>query len=347
VTRAAVAAALLGIAAGSGSASAAEGETRRVEFAPGIEACDLRERPRLRILVLGDSGTGAANQLEVGRRMAEECRREGGCDLALALGDNVYGGALAPPREEGGRLVFDPAFDERFERPYAPLGALDFWLVTGNHDWASSKSAEMQIAYSRHSSRWRMPAHDYAVPLLPDWIRIYGLDTTRLLSGGDPAQVDRAREWLCAGPGWRILFGHHPVYSSGWHGNAAGECPKAKKPLLEPLIERCGVQFYLSGHDHDQEHLSAPRFEQIVQGAAAKLRKLEKIAERPPGIEQVAAAAEFGFALLDVTPERIELRFYGYSDRTPYRNWHCRSFALADFDDRERRARDCALEPPD
>ena len=41
---------------------------------------------------------------------------------------------------------------------------------------------------------------------------------------------------------------------------------------LRPLIRSCGVQGLPMGHDHHQEHLTAQRVEQIIEGAAGKLR---------------------------------------------------------------------------
>jgi hypothetical protein len=303
------------------------------ETAPA--ATDHRGKERLRILVFGDSGTGKSDQHEVGRHMAAECARRGGCDLALMLGDNLYG---------DGRLADDAEFDARFERPYEPLGTLEFWAVPGNHDWSSSERIAAEIAYTQRSPRWRMPARDFTVPLLPDWIRIHGVDTNTLARGRELDQVERAAAALCGRDGWKLLFGHHPVYTSGWHGDARGVYEKAAARLLEPLIERCGVQFYLSGHDHDQEHLSAPGFEQIVQGAAGKLRRIRTIDERPAGVVQRAGAALFGFALLEIGADALEVRFFGYGPGRPFAAWHCRSYARADFADPERRSRACATD---
>ena len=100
-------------------------------------------------LVFGDAGSGSDDQLELGRRMAEICR-EAGCDLALMLGDNFYERGVDAPRE--GR--WDPAFDTKFEEPYAGLGRLDMWAVAGNHDWYKGReSIDTQIAYTERSER--------------------------------------------------------------------------------------------------------------------------------------------------------------------------------------------------
>jgi hypothetical protein len=302
---------------------------------------DHRGSNRLRFLVFGDSGTGEREQYTVGRHMAEECKTRGGCDFALMLGDNLYGRGLKPLRETDEGPLFDEKFRERFERPYEPLGTIDLWLVPGNHDWASARKIDTEIAYSRHSSRWRMPARDFAVPWLPDWIRIYGLDTTALARGRNVEQLERAHDHLCAGEGWRLLFGHHPVYTSGRHARADGSYPKARDALLGPLIESCGVQLYFAGHDHHQEHLRAFAFDQIVQGAAAKLRKVHTVKRRADDVEQLAAESLFGFAIVDVTPQRLELRFFGYGDGRPYAEWYCRVFERSEFSEPESRSTPC------
>ncbi len=302
---------------------------------------DHRGKERLRFLVFGDSGTGGEDQYRVGRHMAEECAARGGCDFALMLGDNIYGGAVKPALMREGRLVLDRKFAERFEKPYEPLGALEFWAITGNHDWESYVSVAAQIGYTRHSSRWRMLAHDYAIPQLPDWVRIYGVDTTSLTKRRNRDQVDRAKESLCGGSGWKLLIGHHPVYTSGWHGNARGEYPDMIDMLLAPVIEACGVHLYLAGHDHHQEHLQAPAFDQIVQGAAGQLREVRRIKERTEGVAQLAVESLYGFALIEATATRLEIRFFGYGKNHPYAAWHCRSYAFDAFADPQRRSQGC------
>jgi hypothetical protein len=317
------------------------GGPRWSQRAEPIEAggADLRDRDELTFLILGDNGTGKRDQYEVGERMARECEARGGCDFALMLGDNIYYTGVRPARAVDGETIHDAQFETKFEAPYRALGRLDFWVVPGNHDWRGS--IEAQIAYTRASERWRMPSPDYAVPRLPDWIHVYGLDTVALLADRDEQQVERARDALCGRPGWRLLSGHHPVYTSGKHAARDGSTPGMPDRLLEPLIERCGVHFYLAGHDHHQEHLTAPGFEQIVQGAAAKLRGLRVIEGRPTGVRQLFVDVRFGFGVARATPEMLELRFFGYDDTSPYGELHCRRFRLAEFADPATRSEAC------
>lgn len=83
---------------------------------------------------------------------------------------------------------------------------------------------------------------------------------------------------------WRIVVGHHPLYSVGRHGVNVGkgvgpsdvQLMNTLKDLLEPLMCMGKVDFYITGHDHhmqiDQNHCDEDggKFVQILSGAAAK-----------------------------------------------------------------------------
>ena len=274
---------------------------------------DHSKKDEIVILVFGDSGSGSNDQRAVGLRMAEVCETAQ-CDLALMLGDNFYNRGVRRP-ENG---VWDETFERKFEEPYRDVGQVQFWAVAGNHDWYRGReSVDTEVAYSLHSERWRMPAYDYAIPGLPEWLQIYAIDTTVLDKGVRIGQLERAEAQLCRAPGWRILMGHHAVYSSGQHGGADGVM-SSMAAALRPLIRDCGVQVYLSGHDHHQEHLTAQRFEQIIQGAAGKLRAVATRAARNTA-EQRFAAEQYGFAIVAFTRDTVAMTFYGYPPGSPER----------------------------
>lgn len=283
------------------------------------ERTDLREQDRLVILVFGDSGTGDAGQHRVGRAMYETCR-ERDCRFALMLGDNVYDNGIEVKARDsvpGSYQEILDQFDEKFEAPYRRFEEIEgfrFWAVLGNHDYRRNTLATW-VTYTQFSKLWRLPALHYEVPELPEWVEIYGLhtdsDVRRDLNG---LQVLAAKRSLCGerdgkrADRWKIVFGHQPVHNNGHHQNDANE--RRVRALLEaPLFRECGVHLYASGHAHHQEHVTANGFEQIIQGASAKSKGRNK----SPAITRTTQrhfSREFGFAILEIDPDRLRLDFY-------------------------------------
>lgn len=87
-------------------------------------------------------------------------------------------------------------------------------------------------------------------------------------------------EWKAAR--WHFIFIHQPPYSQGWvdyHGD------DTIRNLLEPLIEKHGIDFVVSGHSHDYERLTKTYGKQtchflIVGGAGGGLEG-EEMSEFP------------------------------------------------------------------
>src|SRR5215216_7708820 len=79
------------------------------ELAPAAQNGALPVRPgSLKFAVIGDTGTGAKPEFEVGQQMSA-ARARFPFEMVIMLGDNMYG------RQEPQDFV------DKFERPYAPL----------------------------------------------------------------------------------------------------------------------------------------------------------------------------------------------------------------------------------
>lgn len=307
----------LGLVLAVGSAGAgchASYAYRAIELTPvAVASADHSHRTTIRFLAFGDGGTGNQRQRAVAAGMVEVCRRVA-CDFGVVLGDIIY--------DEGIGSADDPQLVEKFHEPYDPLG-LELWLAPGNHDWYSPAALQPAIDHSvapgNARGSWKMPYNYFAVPGLPDWLHLFALDTTvlhELVGEDDPgrqaalqqvadAQLRSAREALCGRTGWRMLFGHHFVYSNGSsHQDDSGRIA----PWLEPLIEACAVQLVLAGHDHHLEHLVADGYDQVIAGSAGEARSLRE----PPveGAEQRFALAALGFALVTASPEALAVEWY-------------------------------------
>lgn len=271
------------------------------------------------LLALGDWGRGGGvHQREVARQLARSARaRNARC--VLSTGDNFY--------ENGIESVTDPQWRTSFENVYAEAAlAIPWYAVLGNHDYRGSVQA--QIEYGRTSDRWRMPARWYALPgaaLGAPWVDVFCLDTMGLVHRiPDPihprvyanqrtvdehAQLRWLDESLAASrAGWKIVVGHHTIYSGGYHGDT-GE-------LIEdvaPILERRGAQVYLHGHDHDLQHLTVGTVHYVCSGAGS--------ATRPTGVTRhtLFASSRPGFATLELRPERIALEFIDDAGDSMYR----------------------------
>ncbi len=262
------------------------------------------------LLVLGDTGKKGPPQRQVAEHSARTCAALG-CDLAVMVGDNIY--------ETGAESSISRKFVALYEKPYASHGALETWVVMGNHDWL--RSAQAQIDYTNRSERWRMPDLHYRVPGLPEWFTLYGWDSQLLRrwtdTAGSAAMLKEMEEEFCAAEGWKVAFAHHPLHSSGLHGLHPTELIPLQD-AVEPIFERCGVDLALAGHDHHLEHIDGPTFDQLIAGSGSKSRPL---CTDPGALKGRCAkvgsegqhfiSSSFGYSVVRATSETLSFEFYG------------------------------------
>jgi acid phosphatase len=115
--------------------------------------------------------------------------------------------------------------------------------------------------------------------LLADGSRadFFHLDTTPIIDPYSVKDTDEGLGWLerelaASSAAWKLVIGHHPVYSGGTHGNTP-----ALIASLEPLLEHFGVPAYLNGHNHDLEHIVVGKIHYLTSGASSKPRPAKAI----------------------------------------------------------------------
>jgi tartrate-resistant acid phosphatase type 5 len=253
------------------------------------------DRTEVTFVTLGDMGDGGSAQTHVAHAMYSVCQRDG-CDFVLGLGDNIY--------PHGVHSVHDPAFQAKFEHPYARFQNIDFWMILGNHDWKPLVTgAQAEIDYTLHSDRWRLPHAHYAIPFLPPWLHMYGVDTSLLEAVVGVDQLHAAQAALCGQTGWRFLFGHYPTRSTGAEGHSSSGFVTG---ALEHLIRQCHIHVYFAGHDHHQAHLDLGFYQEIIEGAGGAALAPVRVGDP----QQRFGRATHGFAWVRVTTTRLEIRFY-------------------------------------
>lgn len=238
----------------------------------------------LRFAVIGDWGiAGAGNQMKVAEAMntiANQCPY----DFIISVGDNFY--------PSGVSSLQDPQWQASFEGIYNGSGLFCPWyVVLGNHDYKQDVDAE--IAYSQQSSRWNMPSRYFSKSFyfgLGSRADFYFLDTnpyqedlvraaqSNPLTYPDliPSDTIGQTHWLDSllvqsSANWKIVVGHHPVYTCGMRKNQ-----RQFMARLKPLMERNEVSLYLAGHEHDLQihHPDSTDTRYVVCGAGGIIRPI-------------------------------------------------------------------------
>ncbi len=242
----------------------------------------------LRILAFGDNGTGDANQAKVAMAMQKFCARNG-CDFGLMLGDNFY--------PAGVRSAEDPQFVSKFEKPYRELG-IPLFAILGEHDWGRNGKMynwQAQVDYTKRSSLWHMPSDVYSVTLGD--LQILALNTNTL--PGSKEQIAwLANELSNSKARWKLVMGHKPIYSYGYHGDT-------DFMIADVLPLLCGkADLYLSGHEHNEQFLQAQcGLPLLVSGSGGKLRP-----DKIKGPHSLFASDQLGFSYLQVRHETLTVQ---------------------------------------
>lgn len=200
----------------------------------------------LRFAVIGDSGTGDNNQYRLAKAFTEIHQRFP-YEFVLMLGDNMYGG-------ENSR-----DFQRKFEIPYKPVldKGVKFYASLGNHDSTNQRKYKLFNMNGERFYTFRPKAG----------IRFFALDSNYM----DRSQLQWLEKELAAsGSDWKIMYFHHPIYSSGGrHGSDT-----ALREQLEPLFLKYGVDVVMAGHEHFYERLKPQKgIHYFISGGAGKLRK--------------------------------------------------------------------------
>jgi len=198
----------------------------------------------VKFAVIGDWGTGAREQYEVGEQMAAFLTRFP-FTFVVTTGDNIYG----TDRPEDFRV--------KFELPYKTIleKGVKFYAVLGNHDNPT------QRFYTFRGSPGGIAR------VTQGGVRFFMLDSNYM----DKAELDwLARELAQSGSDWKIAIFHHPLYSSGGrHGSSLD-----LRAVLEPVLVAGGVNVAFAGHDHDYERVKPQQgIYHFVSGSAGSLRK--------------------------------------------------------------------------
>jgi len=264
-----LAAPLAALALFASTAACASNETTEKPKKPAKENVE-----GLSFVVLGDWGwNGQGNQREIAARI-DAMSKELDPEFFVSVGDNF--------QVSGVRSTQDPLWKRSYEDIYtAVVFEKDWYVVLGNHDYRGNTQA--QIDYTKISRRWNMPSRYYVVNQTTESgisVDLFFIDTSPLQRKywtetgkyPDVSKQDTTAQlrWLdsalaASKAQWKLVFGHHPVYSGGRHARDLLDQPTR----FGTRFEKGGVNAYFSGHDHHLEHIRQPggKVDYFIAGA--------------------------------------------------------------------------------
>ena len=230
---------------------------------PGDAQTALPNRPNsLKFYVFGDFGTGDSAQYALAAQMVNLYKLFP-AQIAILVGDNLYGSER--PQD----------FVQKFEKPYKPMldAGVKFYASLGNHDAREQRyykpfNMDGKLYYS-----FKAPKED---------VRFIALESTYPV----PEQIAWLEETLkSAKEAWKIVFFHHPLYSSGReHGSDL-----KLRETLEPLFVKYNVTLVFTGHDHLYERMKPQDgIQYFVTGSGGKLRADDFVPNQPFSARVVA-----------------------------------------------------------
>jgi hypothetical protein len=237
----------------------------------------------VKFAVIGDSGQASTGQRAVARQL-DAWRGRFPFEFILMTGDNLYGSER--PRD----------YETKFSIPYKALidGGVKFYASLGNHDDAG------QIQYKL----FNMNGKKYYSFKPKNGVRFFAIDSNYV--------DDKQLEWLdkelaASGSDWKIVFFHHPLYSSGeTHGSA-----DLQRELLEPTFLKHGVNVAFMGHEHFYERIKPQKgVAYFIIGSSAKLREgdLQKSSLTAYGND-----SDYAFMLVEIVGD--EMYFQAINDK--------------------------------
>jgi hypothetical protein len=237
----------------------------------------------LKFAVIGDTGEPSRGQVAVAGQMAA-WRGRFPFTFSLMLGDNLYGRESARD------------YEKKFSGPYKALidGGVKFYAALGNHDEAAQTQFKL----------FNMGGQKYYTFKPQNGVRFFALDTNYV----DQKQLQWLdKELAASGSDWKIVFFHHPLYSSGGtHGSA-----DLQRDLIEPVLIKHGVNVAFMGHEHFYERIKPQKgVAYFIVGSSSKVRRGDL---RKSNLTVYGNDTDYTFLLVEIVGD--ELFFQAISDK--------------------------------
>jgi hypothetical protein len=286
---------LLGLGQGGVRGETATALTPRRPVAQGAPAGD----DAVRFAVIGDFGTGSANQ----RRVANLVKIWQP-DFITTVGDNNYPAGAADTIDKNiGQFYSDYIYPYQgsYISPNPVVPENRFWPVLGNHDWMSL-SCLTGPCTGPYFDYFTLPGNERYYDLVRGPVHLFFVDSDQLEPDGYLAN-SRQAAWLKAAVAasqtpWQIVLMHHPPYNSGRNNGP--------EPRLQWPFQAWGVDAVLTGHEHLYERSTVEGIPYFVNGSGGNdLREFDV----PRPCTAARYNENFGAMLVESTAQTVTFQF--------------------------------------
>jgi hypothetical protein len=248
----------------------------------------------VRFAVVGDYGNGTPPERDVANLI-----KSWHPGFVVTTGDNNYpaGGADTIDEHIG---QFYSEFIAPYRGRYGPGAAENaFFPVLGNHDWGAAWPGP-------YLDYFTLPGNGRYYDVAKGPVHVFAVDSDpREPDGVDPDSPQA--HWLCerlgaSGERWRLVFFHHPAWSSGRQGSNA---------WMQWSFAACGAHAVFAGHDHDYERIARDGIVYFVNGAGGQ--DLYAIHRIPVTGSRARFDGEFGAQLVEADSHTLLVRFFARS----------------------------------
>ncbi|UOQ52638.1 metallophosphoesterase [Hymenobacter cellulosivorans] len=215
-------------------------------------------------------------------------------DFIITLGDNNYDQGEATTIDANiGQYYHD--YIGNYQGKYGP-GAVEnrFFPSLGNHDIYTAEG-QPYLGY------FTLPGNERYYDFVRGNVHFFVLNTNSFEPDGIRS-TSRQAQWLQQGLAastspWKVVYMHHPPYSSGEHGNS---------PELQWPYCLWGASVVLAGHDHLYERIMVNGLAYFVNGLGGK--SIYSLHRPVPG-STVRYNDDYGAMLCTATPDSLVFRF--------------------------------------
>ena len=240
----------------------------------------------VRFVVIGDTGTGTSQQLELAQVM-QRFRLTCPFEFVLLVGDNMYGSEKAADYKLKFENIYKPLLDQKVK----------FYAALGNHDESNQRFYEF----------FNMEGQEY-YQFKKGNASFYALNSNYM----DKKQIDWLNEKLATDTTtWKIAFFHHPPYSSG----AAHGSDTKLRSVIEPIFLKYGVDVVFNGHEHFYERIKPQQgIFYFISGSGGKLRKGDVKKGSP--LTDKAFDSDMSFMLLEIDDKQMHYQVVSRTGET-------------------------------